>query len=353
MTDIFVEPITLAELKLKGESYISSKTGRVYPVKDGVPVFVNEIKDVEQEQVAESFGYKWSRGEYGHDPEMFKNVTSPAQMELIGFKDEEEIEQYFKGKCVLDAGCGSGVSARLYAHFAEEFYGCDISSGVFEAKKRLTHLKNAKWARADIMNLPFPDESFDVIVSNGVMHHTPDTRRAFWSVLQKLKIGGVFIFYIYKKKSPVREFTDDYIRDVIAPLSPENAWKKLEPLTKLAKTLSDLKIKINVDEPIDILGIPAGEYDLQRLLYWHFLKFYWNDGLDFESNNHTNFDWYHPRYAFRHTPEEVKEWLERSGCELIKMNVTDSGIGCFARRIAVAEYWETGELRGLRKEIYR
>ena len=53
------------------------------------------------------------------------------------------------------------------------------------------------------------------------------------------------MFYVYKKKAPVREFVDDHIREQIQDLEPLDAWNKLKPLSKLGKTLGDLNIEID------------------------------------------------------------------------------------------------------------
>ena len=70
-----------------------------------------------------------------------------------------------------------------------------------------------------------------------------------------------------------------------------------------------LNVKVSLAKPIPILGIPAGVHDVQRLLYYNFLKCFWNDAFDYETNNMINFDWYHPHYAWQHTREEVEGWL--------------------------------------------
>ncbi len=48
---------------------------------------------------------------------------------------------------------------------------------------------------------------------------------------------------------------------------------------------------------------------MQRLLYYNFLKCFWNEAFDWETNNMVNFDWYHPHHAWQQTEEEVGRWL--------------------------------------------
>jgi hypothetical protein len=140
-----------------------------------------------------------------------------------------------------------------------------------------------------------------------------------------LKPGGQILFYVYRKKSPVREFTDDHIRNLLSSLPPEDAWERLKPLTKLGQALADLKAEVEVEEDIPYLGILAGRYDLQRLIYWHFAKLFWNDTFSFEQNHHINFDWYHPSYAHRHTEAEIRNWCHEANLSIIHFNTQESG----------------------------
>jgi hypothetical protein len=62
------------------------------------------------------------------------------------------------------------------------------------------------------------------------------------------------------------------------------------------------------------------------------MKAFWNDGLSFADNNLVNVDWYHPQYAHRHTPEEVKSWCEKLGLKIIWFNIEESGISVIAKK---------------------
>lgn len=99
----------------------------------------------------------------------------------------------------------------------------------------------------------------------------------------------------------------------------------LRPLTKLGQALAELYAEVEVPEDIPFLGIKAGRYDVQRLIYWHFAKLFWNEAFTLEENNHVNFDWYHPRYAHRQTEEEVRHWCEEAGLSIIHFDVQESG----------------------------
>jgi len=94
----------------------------------------------------------------------------------------------------------------------------------------------------------------------------------------------------------------------------------------LGKSLSDLKKKITIPNDIPILGIKSGTYDVQRFIYWHFLKCFWDPSDNLERSIGVNFDWYSPKYAYRHTPAEVKKWYKESKVKIIHFNEIESGI---------------------------
>jgi hypothetical protein len=99
----------------------------------------------------------------------------------------------------------------------------------------------------------------------------------------------------------------------------------LRPLTRLGEALAKLQAEVDVPEDIPYLGIKAGRYNVQRLLYWHFAKMFWNESLSFEENNHVNFDWYHPRYAHRQTEADVRRWCAEANLSITHFDVEESG----------------------------
>jgi SAM-dependent methyltransferase len=213
-----------------------------------------------------------------------------------------------------------------------QIFGLDISYGVRTAYKDLGALPNLNFVQGDLTRLPFAPASFDFIGCDQVIHHTPSTRESLRHLVTRLASGGHICFYVYKKKGPVREFCDDHIRAQTVHMSPEECLKVSEAITKFGKALSDLKLTIDVPEDIPILGIKAGKQDLQRFIYWNMFKCYWNDTMDWDSNVITNFDWYHPLHAHRHTKEEVEQWCKEEQLGIEHMDIQESGISVRARK---------------------
>jgi hypothetical protein len=104
------------------------------------------------------------------------------------------------------------------------------------------------------------------------------------------------------------------------PLSTEECYAECEAITELGRELSRLNATITLEKPIPVLGIPAGTHNVQRLLYYNFVKCFWNEAFDYETNNMVNFDWYHPHNAWQHTDEEVEGWLKDLGVSAYSFN---------------------------------
>lgn len=118
----------------------------------------------------------------------------------------KEVYQYdrFSGKRVLEIGCGMGSHARRFAEHAGEFYAVDLSPQSIEITKKrfaLFNLDSKNVVMGDAENLPYPDEYFDHVYSNGVIHHSPDTQKAVMEIYRVLKPGGTVTVMIYNKDS--------------------------------------------------------------------------------------------------------------------------------------------------------
>jgi SAM-dependent methyltransferase len=190
----------------------------------------------------------------------------------------------------------------------------------------------AAFIQTNLMALPFPDASVDILYAQGVLHHTDSTAHAIEVVAKKLRPGGRLLFYVYCRKGPIREFTDDYVRAKLQNLSPEEMWQAMLPLTRFGKYLGELNMEIEVLEPIPFLEIPAGRISLQRFFYWHMFKAFYHSAMTLDEMNHVNLDWYAPLNAHRQTPEEVQAWCAAAGLVIEREHLQESGISIVARK---------------------
>lgn len=288
-----------------------------------------------QEQTKECFSYKWSRTDT-YESEAKRKATRDWLFEKYCNHEPERLSSWLSGgrKIILDAGCGAGQSALLFFgdHLKDHDYlGADISDAIDLAKIRFQECGyKGEFLRTDLLDLDLPDDSIDLIFSEGVLHHTDSTENTFKFLARKLKPGGRFLFYIYAKKAVIREFTDDCIREELMSLNDEEAWRALEPLTRFGIALGRLNIDLDVPEDIPYLGIKKGKIDLQRFFYWNVCKMYYRPEFTFDEMNHINFDWFRPLNCHRHTPEEVRQWCADIGFFIEHLRVEESGISVVA-----------------------
>lgn len=320
------------------EGVLRAADGRWFPILNGVPSFLTGVlqQDLaafaakhgltlhptqaraaasEQAKTNETFSDKWTRFKnYGLEPQ-HQEFLYGWFMKKFNLPDLEALKAFHaRRKRILECGPGSGFNSRFMAEQTSgEVFALDISAAAFTTYENTRDLANCTVVQADLMEAPFPDDYFDFIIADGVLHHTPDTRAAVAALYRKLQPGGQFFFYVYKKMGASRYFTDQHIRENFMKLSAEECYAACEGLTELGRELSRLNAKITLDKPIPVLGIPAGTHDVQRLIYYNWVKCFWNEAFDYETNNMVNFDWYHPHNAWQHTQEEVETWLRDLG----------------------------------------
>jgi arsenite methyltransferase len=307
---------------------------KVLTMSEGVVRFEDSVSHAQQ-QTKEAFGYKWAQRDSFESDIM---VSRTRQWLIERYAEPSPYVDSFPQKpIILDAGCGAGLSALEYwkDHFSKIHYlGVDISTAVDVCRQRFS--KNPKtdavFMQANIQKLPIQENTIDIIFSEGVMHHTDSTSETFFSLSKLLKNKGLFIFYVYNKKGPIREFVDDYLREKLQNMTPSEGWDALRPLSKLGKVLGELDITVDIPENIELLDIPAGKINLQRLFYWHIFKAYFDPNLQLEEMNHINYDWYAPKNAHRHTIDEVQQWCSTASLKIIRQVVEPSGISIVARR---------------------
>lgn len=108
---------------------------------------------------------------------------------------------------VLDAGCGIGVLSRFYAQKGFRVHALDISDSAVDITKKgfdIFGYAETSVTKGSVERLPYRDRSFDYIVSNGVIHHTPDTEAAVREFHRVLKPGGLASVAVYYKNILLR-----------------------------------------------------------------------------------------------------------------------------------------------------
>jgi len=105
-------------------------------------------------------------------------------------------------------------------------------------------------------------------------------------------------------------------------------WELSSQLTQLGKNLSDLNVSFESPE-IPILGIKGGVYDIQRFIYWNFLKCFWKEDWGFDLSRSTNFDWYAPSNAKRFNKDEFLKMASDNNMQTMYLHEEEA---CYSGR---------------------
>ena len=134
--------------------------------------------------------------------EYFDEVTKRKYFVESHIKPFADFEAY-RGKDVLEVGCGIGTAAQSFIEHGARYTGIDISPTSIElAKKRLdVYGLEGDVFEGDIQTLVIPNKTFDLVYSFGVLHHIDDLESALKNIHTMLKPGGAFKLMMYASNS--------------------------------------------------------------------------------------------------------------------------------------------------------
>jgi SAM-dependent methyltransferase len=239
----------------------------------------NGVPRLAGEPYVASFGRQWNRYDVARDEEdeaVFQVKTGVAPDGL-------------RGKLVLDAGCGGGRYARLAGRAGAKVVGVDLSSAVVKAAALCADLPDVAIVQADLLDLPLAEEVFDLAFSIGVLHHSPDPRRAFAQVAARVRPGGTLAVWLYRKNSLPQEWLNSLLRAGTTRVPP--------------RALEIFCVGLG-----GVGSIPVVNKTLNKVANF-------SNHPDWTLRVCDNFDWYSPRYQSHHTLDELLGWFQAEGFE--------------------------------------
>jgi len=283
--------------------------------------FIYLHKDSEfenQNHTNKVFSEKWAKYEKTEEKEKLYKMQKKWYLKLYGFESENDLANFLKTKkYIFDAGCGLGYKAKWFADLSPDsiVIGMDFSDACIIAANNYKDTRNLYFIKGDIAKTPFKDNVIDYVNCDQVIMHTEFPEITFSELTRIIKKGGEFACYVYAKKALPRELLDDYFRTYSKKLTNDQLWELSNQLTELGKRLSELNVEIDVPD-IPLLGIKGGKQDIQRFIYWNFIKCFWNKELGWDTSVTVNFDWYSPSNAKRYSEKEFKNIIKANSLKI-------------------------------------
>lgn len=275
-----------------------------YPIRRSVPRILPEALAEGKRETADFFAKDW---------QLFPSLDLKQARELMQAYVEPMKLAEFKGKSVLEAGCGSGRNLIVLAQEgAGEIIGLDLSESVDVAYEKTRQYQNIHLVQGDILNPPFK-QAFDVIYSVGVLHHLPVPRDGFQSLVRFLKPNGSMAVTVYGREN------NEWIVRFLNPLRK----KIFSRFQGFALALSFLMALI-IYPVIRLIYKPLNEMRLtrefaqRRLFYNDFL--YLLSKLGFKVTVGQIWDQITAPTANYHTQEEVRDWFDSAGLNDVQMS---------------------------------
>jgi uncharacterized protein YbaR (Trm112 family) len=176
---------------------------RVYAIERGVPRFAEDVTELEKDTAA-AFGYEWNK---------YSELADRYRQQFLDWLRPVDAD-FFRGKAVLEGGCGKGRHSTLAAEFgARDVVSLDLGAAVEAAFANTRHLSNVHIVQADL-NQPPVKAVFDYAFSVGVLHHLPDPERGFRALVSRVRSGGHISAWVYGREgngwivhgvTPIRE----------------------------------------------------------------------------------------------------------------------------------------------------
>lgn len=304
-----------------------SKCSERYPIVDGIPRFVpnalalhpqffqkypdamgaaqTESFEKVHGSTQERFSYEWMRypGSLPEDRPVFLDETQIAPED-------------WKGMRIMDAGCGMGRYSRVAHELGADVVAIDLGTALIRLKDLADASDRMHIVQGNLMSPPIKKNSFDIVYSLGVIHHTPSAHQTFRKLSELVKPGGRLSVWVYGTNGPYANFKTNPLKSSRSFLAAFRwpVWLVGHIREFISDSLRLLTVRLphslvyGISYPLALLGkVPAVK----------FLTFsvhpLWRVRVQ------ENFDWLSPPYQSHHTKEELSGWFEECGFKVLKI----------------------------------
>lgn len=312
-----------------------TKCGRLYPIVRGIPRFVESESTPGTSEIASQFFTEFTAlaaGDGDMDPYALREYyfftrtgIDPVIYEALPgdpYKTELPENHYLpdgtrlQGRLVLDAGCGPGRFTEVAAnHGARLVVGLELGNHVDRAAQRCQHRENVAFVQGSLLNPPFRMDSFNLVFSIGVLHHTGNAELGAQRLAALVAPEGSIALWVYPPeywgRGPQRPLAR-LLHKLISKRQPSVGLriceKVLYPLGKLQMRVHRHKSLKLLMAPFFLIKVPRHPHKKVMLA--------------------TIFDYYGPKYISTHSTTDVCTWLTKSGfIDVAGLPVPSSALG--------------------------
>ncbi len=288
--------------EIKFGTLVSEHTKYRYKIHNYIPRFVSDTN------YADNFGFQWN---HFSKTQLDSNSGHPISYNRF-WKATEWKPEAMKGKWVLDIGCGSGRFAEIALSSGCNLVALDYSNAIDACYKNLKNHPNLHVVQGSVYELPFEKETFSYIYSLGVLQHTPDVKKSFFSSLPYLKAGGEISVDFYEKSWKAILLPKFWLRPITKRMNKSTLFNILQLLVPILLPMSLLLGKIPVFGSLLKRTVPVANYygilplSKEQLYEWALLD---------------TFDWLSPEYDNPQSEKAVRSWFLEAGLLNIKVHM--------------------------------
>jgi len=271
---------------------------------------------VPSENYANSFGFQWNTHSRTQiDKFSGLDMSRDRFFSVTGWPDD------LRGHKILEAGSGAGRFTQIALDTGAEVFSFDYSNAVDANLTNNGLQDNLHLFQGDIYHMPLPEGFFDKIFCFGVLHHCPDPKKAFMSLIPHLRTGGEIAIDIYD--FTFRAFVNPkyWLRPMTKRLPPDKLYNLVQ---KIVPRFFPVKMWITDHIPLGkyfAFFIPIAYHKgflphADKLIYEQLLE--WSI-LD-------TFDKFAPKYDKPQRISTLKKWFAEAGLENIEVCYGPNGI---------------------------
>jgi SAM-dependent methyltransferase len=307
-------PVHCRRLKDRGDVLVCPE-GECFRRRDGIPYFGP------QSNYAAAFGIQWKKYRLTQlDSYTRTTMSRDRARRCLG----EELWAGLAGKQILECGCGAGRFTEILLDKGAYITSIDLSDAVDANQENFPQNGTHRVAQADIQQLPFAPQQFDVVFCLGVVQHTPSPEKTVACLYEQIRPGGSLIIDHFTHSLSLYTKTAPLFRRYLCRLSPEEGMRRTEwlvdhlfPLHRMARHFRPAQMLLSRFSPVlcGYNAYPEFSDDLQR--EWALLDTH--DSLT-------------ARYAHIRSIKQIRRILECLGLQEIWCNYGGNGVEARGKR---------------------